>query len=195
MKRLLAALCLLWISGAAFAFDTTRRADRIGILLSAGDFDSEGETVVEREVRRALREELAKRGFDVFDAELTLDEASRDGVAAADYLVEIAGGDPQSEEYGGLGIGSRHIDFTIGMIVSRVAADIRVYDAETMQVIATNNLSRKSSAVVPTSLGIGGSRVFAAVALPFFYRSQYRNVARAAARDAATFVTTTIRGQ
>jgi len=195
MKRLLAALCLLWISGVAFAFDTTRRPNRIGILLSAADFDSEGETVVEREVRRALRVELEERGFDVFDAERTLDEASRDGVAAADYLVEIAGGDPQSEEYGGLGIAGRHIDVRVGMIVSRVAADVRIYDAQTMQVIATENLSRKRSAVVPTSLGFGGNRVFAAVALPFFYRSQYRNVARAAARDAATFVITTIRGQ
>jgi len=195
MKRLLAALCLISIAGAAFAFDSTRRPNRIGILLSAADFDQERETVVEREVRRALRAELQQRGFDAFDAELTFEEASRDGVMAADYLVEIVGGDPQAEEYGGLGIGSRHIDFTLGVIVSRVAADIRVYDAETLQVIATENLSRRKSAVVPTSLGFGGNHVFAAVALPFFYRAQYRNVARAAARDAATFVTATIRGQ
>ena len=31
-----------------------------------------------------------------------------------------------------IGIGGRHIDFTVGMVVSRVAADIRVYDAQTM---------------------------------------------------------------
>jgi hypothetical protein len=195
MKRLLAALILVLAPAAAFAFDTTRRAERIGILLSAADFDHERETVVEREVRRALRAELRARGFDAFDAERTFDEAARDGELAADYLVEIIGGDPQSEEYGGLGIGGRHIDVTVGMVVSRVAADIRVYDAQTMEVLANENLSRRNSAFVPTSLGFGGNHVFAAVALPFFYRAQSRNVARAAARDAATLVTATIRGQ
>jgi hypothetical protein len=195
MKRLLAALFVIFIPAAAFAFDTTRRADRIGVLLSAADFDHESETVVEREVRRALLEELRERGFDAFDSGRTFDEAARDGELAADYLVEIVGGDPQSDEYGGLGIGGRHIDFTVGMIVSRVAADIRIYDAETMELLATETLSRRRSAVVPTSLGFGGNHVFAVVALPFFYRAQYRNVARAAASDAATLVTATIRGR
>ncbi len=195
MKRLLAALILIFVPAAAFAFDTTRRAERVGILLSAADFDHERETVVEREVRRALLEELRERGFDAFDAERTFDEVSRDGELAADYLVEMIGGDPQSEEYGGLGIGGRHIEFTVGMIVSRVAADIRVYDAETMEVLAMESLSRRRTAVVPTSLGFGGNHVLAVVALPFFYRAQYRSVARGAARDAATLVTATIRGQ
>ena len=41
---------------------------------------------------------------------------------------------------------------------------------------------------MPTSLYLGGSRIFAVVAMPFVQQSQYRSLTKAAARDAAMIV-------
>ena len=67
MKRLAVALLLLMLPAAAFAFDTTRHAVRIGVLHAPDAYDAQ----VSALVNRMLREELRKRGFDAFDADMT----------------------------------------------------------------------------------------------------------------------------
>lgn len=192
MKRLSAALVLLLLPSAAFAFDATRRPTRIGILLPLTQFDRGRESSIQHLVLRSLGAELCERGFDAFDAGVTIDEAERETVDA-DYLVEVIGGNAYSDDYGGVGIGGRHADVTLAVVASRVAGQLRIYDARTLDLLTKEEISGRSSAVLPTSVGLGGREFFAVVALPFVQWAQIRRVAHAAAKDAATIVTTTVR--
>jgi hypothetical protein len=188
MKRLLPLLCVMLLATTAFAFDSTKRAGRIGVLSAM----SEGESTVVR----ALLNELRGRGLDAFDAGRTYDELMDDeAVAIADYIVEVRGGEAHTEDYGGIGIGGRHGDLELGVVVSKVAAELRVYDGATMKLIARTDLSKRTAAVMPTSIGIGGGSIYAYLALPLIERAQHRNVAKKAAREAASFVIATVRSE
>ena len=59
MKRLALAVMIVVMVPAAFAFDTTRRPVRIGVLHAPDAYDER----VSALVNRLLREELRKRGF------------------------------------------------------------------------------------------------------------------------------------
>ena len=190
MKRLPVAicmvLCILLMPAAAHAFDTERGAARIGLLRGVDD--------TQQYVIDTLRHELRGRGFDAFDAELEYDDvAVEDHSHLADYFVEVVGGHADVSEHGGIGIDTRRGGVSLGILVSRVAGEVRVYDARTMELVSSHELRRKNTAIVPTSVGVGGGALYAVIALPFIERAQYRSAARAAARDAATHVTATIR--
>ena len=70
-----------------------------------------------------------------------------------------------------------------------------MYDGTTLELLSTDHLFRRSSAVVPTGVGIESGPFFAFVALPFIERVKARRVARAAARDAVSNVVATINGE
>ena len=180
MKRLLIALCLVTIGTSALAIDTDRRAIRVGVL--------RGEWEETKYVTDALREELRSRGVDAFDARRTYEELRADGAATADYYVEVIGGQPSSTEYGGVDVGGAHASVSFGVFVSRFAAEIRIYDGESNELLATHDMVKRSRAFLPSGAGVGGRALFAWVALPFVERAQWRRVARAAARDAASAV-------
>ena len=186
MKRLLATLCLTLTATTAFAFDTTRRTERIAVL--------RGPHEVQSAMADALRRELRQRGFDAFDAERTYDEVMDDSAVVADYFVEFASAEPSTYDSAGIGVGGRYADVGIGRVTSRMHVEVRVYDAETMELTASENLSKKQSSWMPTSVGVGGGVLYAVIGLPF-ERAQERRVARAAAREAASFVIGAIRGE
>lgn len=193
MKRLLPiALCMALLPSAAFAFDTSPGKDRIGILHARELSAEERESYVQRCVLDSLRNELRGRGFDAYLEKASFDELSFDPDRDADFYIDVVG-DGFTEDYGGVDVAGRHADVSIGVIASRVAAEVRVYDGRTLQLLATKSLSRKSTAIVPTSIGIGGSDVFAVFALPFLERAQVRSVARAAAKQMAEGVTSAVR--
>jgi hypothetical protein len=184
MKRLLIAMLLLAPTGVAFAFDDTRPALRVGVLRGLHD--------VQDDVAEALRHELRARGVDAFDAVRTYDEAIRDGVPVADYYVEIMAAEAYTEDRGGIGVGTRHGGVSIGVLASRVVAELRVYDAD-MELLESRDLREKNTAVVPTSIGVGGRSLFAYIALPMIERAQLRRVVKAAGRAAAAEVLDAVR--
>ncbi|MEO8379754.1 MAG: hypothetical protein ABI779_08840 [Acidobacteriota bacterium] len=186
MKSLAFALCLI-AAGPLLAFDTTPVKPRIGIVRVPGTHRYDPDEHVQKAVRESLRNELRGRGFDAFLSESTLEQIERSDDRRADLYVEIVG-DADTEDYGGVNVGDRHVDVSIGVLVSHVAADIRIYDGRTLDVIATDSLSRRSTAVLPTSVGFGDHGLFAIIALPFLERAQVRSVARACAREMATRV-------
>lgn len=186
MKRTLLALSLMLAATTAFAFDSTKSGDRVGVLRGA----SEGGSTMER----SLLAELRKNGFDAFDVGLTYEQLlDQEAVPIADYIVEINAGHTQTADYGGVDVVGRHADVSLGVVVSKVAAELRLYDGTTMELMATTDLSKRTSALLPTYVGIGGGSIYASLALPFIERAQHRNVARKAARAAASFVTASIR--
>ena len=192
MKRVLLALALVFVAGAAFAIDTARQPHRIGILRAVVD---SGDAYVEEAVVRQLLGELQRRGFDAFDTNLELVELDGDDIPHADYFVEIAGSGSDAGDFGGIGIGTRNADIELSLLVSRVVAEVRVYDGTSLELVSTQKLSRTKTAVVPTALGFGGRSFFAAIALPIAERAQFRSCTKAAAREAATKVAAAIRPQ
>lgn len=188
MKRLLFAICVALVATTAFAFDSTKSAARIGVL--RGTFDGESR------MTRALIAELRGRGFDAFDAQRTYDELLDDeAVQIADYIVEIRGGAPRTTDNGGIGVSTRHADVEVGIVTSKMDAELRVYDGSTMELVATSDLKKRTTALMPTGVGIGGGAIYAYIALPLLERAQHRNVAKKIAREAASFVTATVRGE
>ena len=109
MKRLIVFTCLILAATSAFAFDTTKSAQRIGVLRSGHDVDPT--------MMRTLVDELRGRGFDAFDAGLTYDELmDEEAVPIADFVVEIRGGEPLATGHGGVGIDGRHGGVELGIV-------------------------------------------------------------------------------
>jgi hypothetical protein len=180
MKRLPLLLCILLTAAAAHAFDTTRASLRIGVLRASQDVDVA--------VVRYFRAELRERGFDAFDAEVTYEEWLRDGAAAADYYAEIVGGEPTARDHGGIALAGGPVDVSLGVVSSRVAAEVRLYDGATADLLVSEELTKKTTALLPTGVGAGGRALYGWIALPFIERAQFRHVVRAAARAAAGVV-------
>ncbi|HEX2122701.1 MAG TPA: hypothetical protein VHL59_13770 [Thermoanaerobaculia bacterium] len=196
MKRLPLFVTLLLLANAAFAFDATRKPIRVGVLHVADEYRQGSEAYLANGVVRYLREELRNRGLDAFDAKMTYDDLARgDAPRDADYYVELLGAGASSDSYGGIGIGTYDAGVSLEVIVARVAAELRVYDADTLETVARDGLAKRNTAVMPTSVGIGGPRLFAMIAVPFVHAAQYRRVVQAAAREAAARVDAALAGR
>lgn len=194
MKRLLLALSMLLVAGTVHAFDAARRPERIAVVRADSASLPGGESRVDRAIRETLVSELRARGYDAFDAGITYEQLLDEGIEDADFIVEFLGHDAASVDYGGMNIDGRAGGISLALMTSRVAAEVLLYDAETLEVVAKSELAKKNTALVPTGVGGGvGHAVFVWVATPWIERAQIRNVARAAARDAAMFVTSNIR--
>jgi hypothetical protein len=187
MKRALIAAVLLLIPCALFSFDTKRHAPRVGVLRVSNEY-SHADAYVATNVVRRLREELVERGVDAYDTGLTYEEIADGQAEDADYYVEILGASTHDGSLGGIGVGSQEIGVSVDVVVSRVAAEVRVYDGPTGKLLTSKTLSKRKTAVMPTSIYLAGSRLFAVVAMPFVQQSQYRSLTKSAARDAALVV-------
>lgn len=182
MKR---GLLLLLIALPAFGLTKPiARGDRIAVLRISDEFAHDVERNVAATLQKELRRELQARGFEAFDAEMTFEEA-RGEAPAADYYVEIVSGRTADREAGGIGAAVGAVGVDIGIMTARVAAELRLYDAKTMEMIDRFELAKRNTAVVPTGVGIGRRSVWAYIALPFIQHAQHRSALHAIARDAA----------
>lgn len=188
MRRPVAAvLAMLLLAPSTYAFDPRPRSLTVAVVASDAHFDADGRAV-RNTVAAELVSQLRQRGFDAFE----LEEAIR---GDAHFVVEIVGGDPSTTEYGSVGVNNGGGGLALGVLVARVAAEVRVYDGNTLELLSSDHLVRRSSGIVPTGLGIESGPLFAFVALPFIERAKLRRVARAAARDATSGVVATINAQ
>jgi hypothetical protein len=187
MKRLLTLLVLCAaVSAPAFGIDvTSRRGDRIGVLTTSGRHAYVTERRVAEAVQNDLRDELRERGFDAFHTGETYDDLRRDDRANAGYYVEIVSTRGDAHTMGGIGVGGGTVGAEIGIVVAHVAAELRLYDGRTLELIDRYDLRHRRTTVAPTGIAIGTRPFFGWIALPFVQRAQYRAVARDVARDAA----------
>ena len=170
------------------AFALTRSpqpGDRIGILRMSDRFGYGAERTVANTIQNDLRRELRALGFDAFDARVTYDDLYRRGPADADFYVEVVSSHAANREIGGIGTGAGPIAVDVAIVVARVAAELRLYDGRTLDVIERYDLQKNNTAVVPTAIGVGGRSVWAAIMLPFVEYGQYRAAAREVAHQAA----------
>jgi hypothetical protein len=189
MRRWTLFLIVAGLAGSAVAFDPTIHGNRIGVLDPAARYDSrDNEAVVM--IERYLCDELRSRGFDAFPVGRSYEALTRFDPLNADYYVEIAGSDGATTPVGGVAVGTENIAVDLGIIVSRVATQIRLYDGRTLDLVRTFDLQKRSTSVVPTGIGVGGwsGRLFFSAAIPLFQWRQVRSAAHGVARDAASAV-------
>jgi hypothetical protein len=192
MKRLL-LLGLVLAATPLFAINTTmlHRGDRIGVLRMNEQFDAGAERTVANAIENALPRTLRDHGFEAFDAKSSYDDVRRGDGPNAAFYVEVVGARSGDREAVGFGVGAETVYASIGVIVSRVAAEVRLYDGKTLELIDRFDLSKKSTSVVPTSVGVGGRFFWAELALPFVHFGQIRSAAHDVARQAAEAIART----
>lgn len=187
MKRsLLLLVVAALVVSPAFAFDPSRPAvGQITLLQEPLYKGSDFEFRIARGVREGLLRELRGRGFDVTDSRDTYADVQRDGRAVSGVFVELAPSDAYAESRGDVAVSGRNVGVDIAMLVSRVAAELRVYDGRTFELIAKRHLSKADVRVVPTGIGIGSYHMSVWFGLPIFQYARYRAAAQAVVKDAA----------
>lgn len=185
MKRL-ALLSLIFLGPAIWAFDGSKNVPRVVVLDPQGEWDRA--LAIEETLSRYVVDELRARDIDAVEARLSFEEAEEIQEPLAEILVELVAGDASTSDYGGVGVGDHYTHVSLGLLVSRLQARVRVYDGSTLELIGEHELFRRSTALLPTAVGTGTRSLFAVIALPFVERAQVRRVARAAARDAVEYV-------
>lgn len=197
MKRVLisVALCLA-VPASAFAIDVSlKRGARVGVLATSERHSYDTERRVADAVQNYLRDELTARGFDAFRAGGTYDELRRDDRANADYYVEIVSSHGDSNLMGAVGVGGGPIAAEIGVVVAHLAAEMRLYDGKTLELIDRFDLRERRTMVAPTGIGIERVPFVGWIALPLVQRAQYRAAAHDVARDAADRIAAGARGR
>ena len=182
MKRL-ALLCL--VSLPAFGLTPLLRGNRIGVLRMTQPYEHGPERVVARTIGNDLTIELSSRGFKAFQASVTFDDAQRGGAPAADYYVEIVSSDAYGHQVGAVAAGVGPVVVDVGVVVSRVAAELRLYDGRTLELLERYDLRQSTSGILPTGVGLGTRSFFGFFMLPFVQYGQYRSAAHQVAREAA----------
>jgi hypothetical protein len=160
------------VAATASAFDATRRPVSIALLAPADRYLDGFEDRV--------KDELKARGYEVSIANETIKDAGGDPIRA-DYYVEILGAGGGSRPVADVGAGP--VD--VGISVSHVATSVNLYDGRTLDLIDTIDLHKRSTNVSPLGIYVGSRPIWAAIALPFFEESHYRNAMRRLARDTA----------
>ena len=154
------------------------RGDRIGVLRS-------GEPGVAQTIASTLRNELAERGFEAFDARATFDDLRDQNAPAADFFVEIASSSAGGHALGGLGTAIGAIGVEVGVVRTNVDAELRLYDGRTLALIDRCALQKSSTTVAPTAVGFGARSIWASIWLPIAQHGQVRAAAHEIAREAA----------
>jgi hypothetical protein len=189
MKRaLLATLAVVSLATPLFAITgkpASRHALRVGVLRTSDGWQNADLNAAAVAIERELAEQLRSSGVDAFDTHRTLDEARDEEIAGADILVEVSGGAARSRDIGGIDVADRHLTATLGLVISKVAAEVRVYDARSLELLDRFDLTSTRAAVLPTYIGIRNADLFAWATVPFVRHLQYRSAIRSVAEDAA----------
>jgi hypothetical protein len=183
MKRLLLVLLIAAIALPLIAItprSNVHSAKRIGVLRSEETIDPAAAIDIERELTKQLRD----AGFDAFDAEVTLRDLERDAESGAEIYVLVSGVEATGHNVGVVDVGDAHVGTTLGVTMSRVAAEVRVYDGRTLDVLDRYELSHNTKSVAPTSIGFGDRNFFFSFAVPFVHHAQYRAAVRNVAAEA-----------
>lgn len=187
MRQFLLYLLLSAVASSGFAIKTDRRPVRVAILESSEwqASPSQGRTI--GWIREKVEEQLIAQGFDAFRIGDRFEDVRRDEPTGADYYLEIAGSDGRGHTVGEIGVPvAPGVGADLGVIISRVAARLVLYDAPTLSVIQTFDLSRHNKTVIPTAVSIGRGGLWGAIALPIIERTRIRAAADDVAHDAAT---------
>lgn len=185
----------LLIAASAFAIQTGPvHGDSIGVL----DTPQHASYGVDGSVRQAmttcLKNELVRAGFSAHLVRRTLDTMRRNETKD-DFLIEVAygnadGGPVVAAGTGGY-VGTTAVGAEVAVVTGSVDAEIRVYDAHTLELV--DSFPLRSTVVSPalTGVSLGGYYGYISVGIPYFRNEPFRRAARDVARQAAARISGT----
>jgi hypothetical protein len=189
MRRLALFAVAIAVAYPAFSFNPSRHTGtRVALLQEPIVHGGEYEDRIAANVRHQLVRELRDRGFDAYDARISYADLRREPRADADLYVEILPGDNYAYPTGGVGVRTSNVAVDVGIIVARVAADLRIYDGRTLDLVAKRHLRHENVTVVPTAVGAGTYRMSVWFALPVVQYLRYRSAVADVVREAATII-------
>src|SRR5258708_9815769 len=165
MKRVFLVFSLLLLVTPVWALKGTpdgKRPLRIAVLHTSDRWGDPGMDAAAAAIEHEIVGQLRQRGAEAWEARRMLEDVANDDTSPeADLLVEVTAGPARLHEIGGIGVSDTHFAATLGLVLSRVAAEVRLYDARTHELVDHYELSKSKTAVLPTSFGIRDSRFFA----------------------------------
>jgi hypothetical protein len=194
MKRFLFALALFLVATAPAAAVDLRpmRGDRFAVLAVPAE-GSERLGEVSELVARAIRKELERKGFQTVVLPRSVDQMVADGIADAvdaAWVVEITYSDGDARSWGGIGTGGEIGDVDVGgeisVVTAALHAELRFYDARTLELIDTYELDSRATSPTISGIGLGGRHSWLWVSLPWMQRHPYSRAAGALAREAVS---------
>ena len=184
MRRTVFAVVLL-AAATASAINTDSHPIRIALLAGPDQWADRRDAQTADLMRNQLRGELRELGYDAFLTGDRVFDLGHPDTPQADYYLDVTGA-ADGHPVGAVGFPvGRHAGAEIGVIVSRVAASVNVYDGRTLDLIHTIDLQKRKTSIAPTAIALGGRWFWAGLALPIVEWSQYRAAVRGAAHDAA----------
>jgi hypothetical protein len=189
MKRLALFAVAVAVACPVFSFNPSHHTGtRVALLQAPIDQGVEYEDRIAANVRHQLVRELRDRGFDAYDARISYADLRREQTTDADLYVEIVSGGSYAVPTGEVGVRTSNVAVDIGIVVARVAADLRIYDGRTLELIAKRHLRHENVTVVPTAVGAGTYRMSVWFALPVVQYLRYRSAVGDVVREAATII-------
>jgi hypothetical protein len=189
MKRAALLVSILVLAVPVWAIRGTpegKRPLRIAVLHTGDQWADPSMDEAAAAIEHEIVGQLRQRGAEAWEARhMLVDVPNEELSPEADLLVEVTAGEARQHEFGGVALGDAHVSATLGLVLSRVAAEVRLYDARSRELLDRYELSRSKKAVIPTSFGIGDGRFFAYSVIPIARHFQYRSAVRDVAAEAA----------
>lgn len=147
-----------------------------------------GLTTPELTLAKAIGKLLEKEGLEVTVLSRTVDSLVEDGLeesVRADIFVEIVA-DARGESWGGIGGGGRTGDVytgaTVEIVRSAYAAEVRIHDGRTRELLDTFTLRSRAFTPALSSISLGGDHAWFTIGLPWFERQTSGRAANALAK-------------
>ena len=168
-----------------FSFDTNRRGGNRVTVLEAPHYGRNADADrVSRHIRERLVRELLNRGFDAEDCGMTYVEVQRRGGFDSGLLVELTPADASERSIADASVRVPNGSIDIAVVVSRIAAELRVYDGRSLELVAKHRLQSQVASVVPGGAGVESRSTSISVGLPMDY-ARYRAAINGVVDDAA----------
>lgn len=186
MKRFAFAVILFLVASsplAAVDFGMVA-GDRIAVLVVQEDgarltHDDLGELIGRVTARR-----LEKEGFATVLLPRSADELVADGLkdaVGAAWILEIAWSDGRARTWGGIAGGTEGVGAEVGVVTAHLAAEIRLYDARTLEMVDRFEVDSRATTPALTGIGVGGRWSWLWASLPWGNRQVYGRAAGALA--------------
>jgi hypothetical protein len=140
-------------------------------------------------IAKVMERELRRRGYETSVLNRTVASLFEDGLeesVQADIFVEIAADQHDGEGWGAIGTGGRvgsvDVGGTVAIVRSVFAANVRIYDGRTGEVLDEFELSSRALTPALSSISLGGDHAWLTIGVPWFERRTRDRAATALAR-------------
>ncbi len=186
MKRFAFAVFLFLIAASPLAAVDLGlvRGDKIAVLAVPEDEGRRMHDDLSELIGRVTARRLEKEGFKTVVLPRSVDQLVEDGLkdaVGAAWIVEIAWSDGRARSWGGIAGGTEGVGAEVGMVTAQLAAEIRFYDARTLEMVDRFEVDSRATSPALTGIGVGGRWSWLWASLPWGNRQAYGRAAGALA--------------